>query len=238
MKKLLVWILALLLVCPALAEPCPLPPANTDKEINFSGFEWYSDYSTTIQTALSKGIDGKFDWVRDNFNDESCLTPHWPTIYNSINDFAGSDVRCGGYLNFIYDIPDVAGYKIDSLELYMMWNPETGYASDYTSPNAVQFYMAKYTVDVTDNEACYNDLVDKLKSLYGENPQTDVYGSIAPTTYTVWVNKEGAMVGVSYDKYTVHLVYMAPGAEDKLCQVEEKVKAQEIEGAKGDVTGL
>lgn len=239
MKKLLVLILILLFTtASAFAAPVPLPPANTDAEINFSGFEWYTDYSATIETAMAKGIDGKFDWVRDHFDDESCQTPHWATIYNSINSAAGSEVRCGGYLNFIYDIPDVAGYKIDSLSLYMMWNPETGYTTDYQATDAVQFYMAKYDLDVTDKESCYNDLVDKLKSLYGNNPYTDVYGSIDPTAYSVWVNDSGSLVGVSYNEYVVHLVYMAPGAEEKLCQVEKIVEAQEIESAKGDMTGL
>lgn len=239
MKKLLVLIFALLIATtPAFAAPCPLPPTNTDAEINFSGFDWYSDYSATIQTALAKGIDGKFDWVRDNFDDESCLTPHWATLYNSINTFAGSEVRCGGYLSFIYDIPDVAGYKINTLTLYMMWNPETGYTTIYQNPNAAQFYMAKYNLDVSDNEGCYKDLVSKLKILYGENPYTDSYGAVAPTTYTVWVNNKGALVGVSYDKYVVNLVYMAPGAEERLCQVEKLVESQELENAKGDMTGL
>ena len=238
MKKMIVLVLVLLFTTQAFASPCPLPPANTDAEINFSGFNWYSDYSTTISTALAKGIDGKFDWVRDQFDDESCLTPHWPTLYNSINNFAGSEVRCGGYLNFIYDIPDVAGYKINELKLYMMWNPEMGYTTDYQKPNAVQFYMAKYVLDVSDNEGCYNDLVEKLKTLYGDNPYTDSEGSTFPTTYTVWINNNGAMVGVSYNKYVVNLVYMAPEAEEKLCQVEKMVEIEEIENAKGDMTGL
>ena len=98
--------------------------------------------------------------------------------------------------------------------------------------------MAKYELDVTDKENCYNDLVTKLKSLYGENPFTDVYGQVSPTTYTVWVNNEGALVGVSYNEYVVNLVYMAPGAEERLCEVEEIVKAQEIESAKDNVSGL
>jgi len=241
MNKLLALVLSLLLVVAvttAYAAPCPLPPANTDAEINFSGFEWYTDYATTIETATAKGIDGKFDWVRDQFNDESCLTPHWPTIYNSINSFAGSEVRCGGYLHFIYDIPDVAGYKIDSLSMYMMWNPDRGYTWNYQREGSTQFYMAKYELDVTDKENCYNDLVTKLKSLYGENPFTDVYGQVSPTTYTVWINNEGALVGVSYNEYVVNLVYMAPGAEERLCEVEEIVKAQEIESAKDNVSGL
>ena len=240
MKKLLTLIFTLLLTVAssASAAPCPLPPANTDAEINFSDFEWYTDYATTLETAAAKGIDGKFDWVQDQFDDESCLTPHWPTIYNSINSFAGSEVRCGGYLHFIYDIPDVAGYRIDSLSLYMMWNPDKGYTWNYKRDGATQFYMAKYDLDVADKESSYNDLVIKLKSLYGDNPFTDVYGSVSPTTYTVWVNNEGALVGVSFNEYVVNLVYMAPGAEEQLCKVEEIVKAQEIENAKDNVTGL
>ncbi|MBR0367030.1 MAG: hypothetical protein IJH86_01390 [Clostridia bacterium] len=241
MKRIVITLLAFVLfvfTTSAIASSCPLPNVNTDAEIIFSGFEWYADYSTTLQTATEKGITNQFDWSRDNFKDDGCLTPHWYTIYNSINSFAGSEERCGGYLNYISDIPNVAGYKIDSLKLYMMWNPDNGIVADYTQPDAVQFYMAKYEFDVSNTEDCYNDLVSKLKTLYGENPITDVYGPISPTTYTCWVNADKALIGVSYDKYGVNLVYMAPGAEERLLAVEDKVRQQEIEGAQNDMTGL
>lgn len=222
----------------ASAESCPLPKENCDTDILFSGFEWYTDYQDTVSTATNKGIINSWDWARDNFDADSYVTPHWAAVYNSLNSSAGSEKGCGGYLSYSSDIPNVAGYKIDNLKLYLMWNPETGKVEDYTQKDALQFYMATYTFDVTDKEACYNDLFAKLKSLYGENPMTDTYGWLSDTVYSCWVNSEGAMVALSWDEYEVTLLYMAPGAEEKLCEVEQIVKAQEISSAAGDVSGL
>ena len=220
------------------AEPCPLPEVNTDAEILFSGFDWYTDYNDTVTVANQKGMTNPWK----SFNDDMCTTPHWATVYNSINGFAGSETGCGGYITYRGEIPNVAGYKIDALHLYLMRDIANIAAEDYTQDGALQFYMAVYEFDVTDKEATYNDLLEKLKGLYGENPYLDSYGLISSTPYAVWVNEEKACIALSHDEYRVALVYMAPGAEEKLCQVEEAVKNHKIEqekaSAANDVTGL
>lgn len=238
MKKCLAFILVCVLMCvTAYAEPCPLPcPANTHADIKFQSYEWYADYPTTLATAKSRGLSD--EWFMDWFYDDMCTTPHWRILLNSIKTFAGSETRCGGNISFSSDIPNVAGYRVKDLELYFMWNEETGYTKDYKKPGAVQFYMAMLELDIDDNDACYNDLVTKLMSLYGSKPYSDTYGWVDPTRYTVWVNDEGAMVGVSCDAYTTTLVYMAPGAEEKLVNIENLNKKQDIDNAKGDMTGL
>lgn len=241
MRRLLLCLLCIIVLSSisikALAESCPLPDVNTDAEIFFNGFEWYTDYNTTLKTAESKGYSNDWDWSRDSFEEDSCVTPHWHTVYNSINGFAGSETGCGGSMSFYSDLPTVAGYRLDEVHLYFMWNPDVGRVSDYKNKDAVQFYMGKYEFDVGDKEAAYKDLCSKLSGLYGENPYEGRYG-ISPTYYRVWVNEDGACVALSYDEYGVTLVYMAPGAEEKLCKVEELVKANEIASAAGDVSGL
>lgn len=141
-------------------------------------------------------------------------------------------------MSYYTDVPNVAGYRIDSLELYFMWNEEAGYTTEYKESGATQFYMAKYEFDVEDYESCYNDLVGKLKSIYGENSYSDSTGWTDSSFYTLWVNQDGALVGVGHDSSDTYLVYMAPGAEDKLVAVEELIKKQEIENAQGDLSGL
>ncbi len=222
----------------AFAESCPLPNKNTDAEIKFNDFEWYADYNTTRNSATAAGYVGQYDWSIDSFEVDSCVTPHWATVYNSVNSFAGSETGCGGSTHFFSDLPNVAGYRLSDVELYYMWNPATGRVADYKAKDAVQFYMAKYSFDVTDKEAAYKDLCSKLKGIYGDNPQEDTYGWISPTTYTVWVNGDGACIALGYDEFSIDLVYMAPGAEEKLCKVEEIVKAGEISAASGNVSGL
>ena len=239
-KKSLVLVLVIAILClhgsAALASKCPLPAVNSDAEIAFSGFEWYTDYKTTLDAATKKGITNKYDWSRDNFDLDKYVTPHWKTILNSINSNAGSEEGCGGYLNYTSDLPKVAGYKISNLKLYFYWNPEKGPTKDYSAKDACFFYMAAYQFDVSDNQAAYADLVSKLKKIYGDNPYQDEDG--CGTEYTVWVNADQAAVAISVDEYGLDLVYFAPGAEDRLATIEAFVKQKEITDAADDTSGL
>ena len=227
-------ILVLSIISSAYASPCPLPEANTETEIGFAGFDWYSDYNETIEAASNRGINALTAGIRDKFEKETKKTPHWKLLLQSID--VGSEKNCGGYLHYENQIPDVAGYSVYSLDLYMMYNPEVGYTPDYTEKDAVQFYMANYEFKVADTKSCYFDLVEKLKKIYGNNPFTDKTKQDEP--YACWINQEGAMVGVCDWGFSVHLLYMAPGAEEKLIAIETKVSKQEIEKAKDDMTGL
>ncbi len=240
MKKAL-WIIvivALTLSTAAFASPCKLPYSNTDAEIFFSGFEWYSDYDKVKGIAAEKGIDNT--WSLDSFERDMCTTPHWKTLLTDLHSFAESETNCGGYITYTSscNVPKVGGYNVDTLKMFFMWNPSAGYTDNYKKNGAVQFYMAKYELSVSDTKACYEDLVSKLKTKYGNLPISGIDDSYSPTYYTVWVNQEGALVGVSYDEYNTQLVYMAPGAEDKLNEVEAWVAQSEIESASGDMSGL
>ncbi len=220
------------------ADGKPMPAVNTDTEINFSGFEWYTDYKTTVETAKKKGIINKFGWSRDNFDKGKLLTPHWSTLLNSLNWAANSEENCGGYLFYSSDLPKVAGYNIDELKLYFMWNPEVGPVDDYTKQDAVQFYMARYEFDVMDKDSCFNDLTQKLKSLYGETPYSGSY-SLFGDPYLCWVNSDHALIGLCCPHYgNITLVYCAPGSEERLVQVEALVLRKEIEVAVDDMSGL
>lgn len=238
-KKIIALVLIISILClqsMALAERCPLPAVNSTAEIVFSDFEWYADYPTTLKTATDKGFVNKYDWSRDSFDLDSYVTPHWQTILNSINSNAGSEEGCGGYLSYSSDLPKVAGYKLNGLKLYFYWNPSKGPTTDFSAKDACFFYMAKYEFDVSDNAAAYADLVKKLKKLYGDNPAEDEYG--CGVNYTLWVNADQAAVGIAYNEYSLSMMYYAPGAEDKLAEVEAMMKQKEIDDAADDMTGL
>ena len=240
-KTIITFILIVLLVVNsslALADSKPMPAVNTDVEIKFSGFEWYTDYGTTLSTATSKGIINHYGWSRDNFDAGKLLTPHWSTLMNSLNWAANSEENCGGYLFYTSDLPKVAGYNIDELKLYFMWNPDVGPVSNYKADSAVQFYMARYEFDVMDKVACYADLTKKLKSIYGDNPYKGSY-SLFSDPYLCWVNSEHAMVGLCCPNYgNITLVYCAPGSEELLVKVEKLVVQKELENAQDDMRGL
>ena len=224
--------------CVAFAEGKRMPEVNTDAEINFAGFEWYSDYKTTLSAATSRGITNRFEWSRDNFESGKLLTPHWNTLMNSLNWAANSEADCGGYLFFSTDLPKVAGYNVDELKLYFMWNPDVGPVANYKAENAVQFYMARYEFDPKNKEACFKDLTEKLKKLYGDKPYLGKY-SLFSDPYYCWVNNDRALIGLCCPNYgNITLVYCAPRSEEKLVQVERLVVEKESENAQNDMSGL
>ena len=237
MKKTvaIIAILLNLIICsvPALAKSYPLPDVNTDAEIIFQGFDWYTDYNDTLKAVSGRGIEYDDDWILNNFELDNSRAAHWQVLLNSV--WNGAEKGCGGYLHLYKNIPDVAGYRIDELNLYMMFNPEKGATEKFKDPDAVQFYMAKYKFDVTDNIACYQDIVTKLKKLYGEKPES---GEDWGTKYSIWVNSQGGLVGISCDQFFVELLYMAPGAEDRLTNLELDIAAKEIENAAEDMSGM
>lgn len=65
MKKLIsIAVFLLMFISTANASPCPLPcSANTDADIQFQGFEWYTDYPTTLKAAHERGLSDK--WYND-----------------------------------------------------------------------------------------------------------------------------------------------------------------------------
>lgn len=249
MKRCLIFVLVLvfaLMGMTAIAEPCPLPSANTDKEILFDGFEWYADYPTVKAAAKAMGMYSDHDIEHFGKEDpvivhEYCTTPHWITLFNhvSAHSVAGCEMGCGGYIYYDSCIPEVKGYKdlagrgksykADNLKLYFMWDLDN-YKGDYKDPGAARFYMAKYELEVLSDgedhsvadfdgvENCYKDLARKLRSRYGDESYDDGFVSC------YWVNHEGAFVGASNITYSVNLVYMAPGAEERLVEVEEYIK--------------
>lgn len=215
----------------ACASPCPLPESVTDVAINFQSFEWYSDYPTVIQEIENLEL-GKY---QEHFNPNGgCTTPHWSIVKELANSFAGSETKCGGGISLYY-IPNVAGYKNVYAQLYFIFTPGIGSYENISSSGAVQFYMAEYMFDANDKEACYNDLVEKLATIYGTTAY--VWRNSSPY-YTFWVNEEGAVVGVKNDGYDVSVYYCAPGSEEKLADIEKWVADSEIEKAKGDLSGL
>ena len=232
MKRLIICIITVaLMISYAYADSCPLPVPNTNAEILFSGFDWYSDYAATLRAAKSKGMDTT--WIMDTFETNlGTYAMHWDNLYDIFSD---SEKDTGGSF-ILVDCPKVAGYDVLDLMLYCMYNPEIGYTKDYKATDAIQFYMAVYELNVTNYSEVYKDLVSKLKKLYGDNPLESDRGS--GIEFSCWVNEDNALVGVCNNNYYIRLLYMAPGAEEKLCQVEKLIQQQEVQNAADDFSGL
>ena len=227
--------IGLLFVSSSLSEPQSLPAPNTNAEILFNDFDWYADYPTTKAHAESLGWYSGWDF----FYDDLCVTPHWTYLESKVNN--GSELKCGGSFPSVNNLPQVAGYPLKDINYYFMWDINSGMYENYVDKayrtnGSTQLYMAVYSFDVADYDACYQDLVKKLKKKYGDNPYQSESNISNP--YTYWVNHEGAMVGVSIYGKNVMVVYSAPGAEEKLCAVEEAVKKKQIDDAGDDMSGL
>lgn len=237
MKKIIVSIIVILVVfgmiSTTFASPCPLPSANTDAEINFSDFEWYSDYPSVIKKSEELGWNN----VSGIFNPNGgCTTPHWSIIQEIAHCWAGSEKHCGDNISYSH-IQGIAGYDDVYVSMFFIFTPGIGNYDNYTEPNTSQFYLAEYEFDVADSDTCYNDLVDKLESIYGEHPYTG-FDNLISMPYKWWVNKDGAVVGIKNHNGHVTVVYCAPKSEEKLAEIEKWVEVNEIESAKGNINGL
>lgn len=245
MKKELAIIFVLFFFCSsAVASPCALPKANTEKDISFLDFEWYADYQTTKTHAEQSFFSGS----HDDFNRGGFYyTPHWSIVKAEHPASAGSEVNCGGELYFS-NVPDVAGYKVFLSCLSFLFTPDYGTYDNYKDADALQFYAASYEFIVEDKKLVFSDLVEKLKSIYGNDPYTDaVYDGASGVVCAYWINKEGAAVGVNYNTIfdDLMLYYVAPSSEEKLAETEKWVETlergyanKEVENAAGNTSGL
>ena len=234
MKKLFVLVVALLFLfaVSACASPCPLPDAITDADINFSSFDWYSDYPTVIELADKMNWGKYSDW----FSRGGCTTPHWTIFKEAANCFAGSESNCGGNLLY-YKIPKVAGYDDVTAHLYFIFQPGVGNYDNYNTSGAMRFYLGEYEFSPADLDACYEDLVLKLADIYGDTAYIGEDKSIS-YVYTYWVNNNDSVVGICKKSTGVVISYSAPHSEENLEQIEQWIAKTEIENAAGDSSGL
>ena len=77
--KLIITIL-ILIFASSTSLALSIPEKNTNAEITFSGFEWYSDYNATIKAAEKN----KFKQPSFSTNGMEWDAPHWTYASNSL----------------------------------------------------------------------------------------------------------------------------------------------------------
>ena len=156
MKKLLVWILALLLVCsPALAQ--------SDKVITFQDTPWGISYTEASKKFSNYDLWDMHGALFKTFSVDEVIKD------DEGIDFENNDINVVGNSNSPES--QVAGYTTTDVTFYFAYKPVNGILTKELSDTAM--YAAKYEFATSDLEVMESDLTTKLTALYGEPDHTD-----------------------------------------------------------------
>lgn len=229
----------LLTTCAIVAQCTIFAHAETNaKPITFRDIPWYSTKAETEAVLFSNGAK-KGGWMSSPNN-----------IYrmgaiNFRNSTSGSDrVDGGGYMGW-YSNVSVAGYNVaDTYACYIYPFDENG--KIIRSDDDAQLYFGWYSFgpnDYSDHRAIYDDLNEKLASLYGEGtPETDDYRSSI-----TWYDDSNNQIHIliNSDEDYVALGYMATDADARLDEMQSALDAEAVsaeaaerEANKENVSGL
>ena len=187
--------------------------SNTSDQITFRGLTWYITKAEAEKVLLSEG--GRIAGFSLSDNDIFRMSA---TDYANIR-FGSDVVENGGYKGW-YSGLSVAGYNPSDTYvcyLYPIQNGKVIHDEEQT-----QLYFGWYTFDsrdFVDHEGIYNDLKNKITTLYGKGKQgKDTYH----TTLT-WKDRSGNQIRllINDDETYVTLGYMAAHAEEKLDALEK-----------------
>lgn len=198
---------------------------NVDS-IKFRDIDWLKP-ETEVKEITDK-IDGAHEsWymgVEENARIDSWYR-QWENMYTDYNiESAGTILR--------YDDVSVAGYNSE-LEISFMYPVENGEVIHNTEESL--FYMAQYSiVDIEDYESAYEDIVNKLTSLYGTPTDKSYYNTMDELDSpkgSLWTASDGSLVwaGIYYSSYNEKydacwIVYAAPNTEEMLTSLAEALQ--------------
>ena len=151
------------LTATALFVPCAMAEG-----ITFRGIPWGSSQTEVEKAMDAEGIDL---WVYEDYN-----MRRWDGIEQQFDWEHSKDIPCGWYSTAFGCNLTVAGYNVHYVETYCVCGtPENGKISQ--SKDDSIFYIGAYTFDVIDHRAVYEDLKEKLCSIYGECEEKAKNGS-------------------------------------------------------------
>lgn len=146
----------------------------------------------------------------------------------------------------------MGGYLVKSIHAYCHF----AYSADSVNLDATnsRFYMADAWIDTADEAAAYDDLKDKLSTLYGE-PVEDIANQTAynyknEIHYSVWYGANNTAVCLRYgfsankeeewvtDTEYLILTYGKTDSEARLCELKQAIAQEETTAYAGDLGGL
>lgn len=215
--------------------------AVNQTDFSFRDIPWWSSKTDAEKLLVGEGAEIQQAAFQDNILRMSGI--------DYISTTGGKDRVDGGGIVARYSGLKVAGYTpSDTQACYIYTLNSDGSINKDT--DSAQFYFGWYTFDsydYADGEGIYNDLAQKLQSLYGDgtsNTDDDYFSTIT------WVDDSNNQIrlllgGKSKDYKYVTLGYMAAGADEKLDEMQTAVDAENVaneaserEKNKEDVSGL
>ena len=209
--------------------------------IMFRNIPWYSSKSEAEKILAEEGASIGTDSFKNHIRRMGGI--------DFINTMAGDDYIEGGGIVGNYEGITVAGYdpsEIGACYIYTLNDDGTINKND----NDAEFYFGWYAFDsrdYVDGAGVYDDLHQKLTSLYGEgieDTESDYFNTIT------WYDSENNQIrlllgGKQADYKYVTLGYMAAGADERLDKMQNALDAEaaaneaaERESNRDNVSGL
>lgn len=233
------------LVLTASIALCCMPVLAADDaqtEYTFRDIPWYSTKTDVEQIFEDDGMTiGTNSWENQ---------VRRMSAIDFLNTMSGSDyVDGGGYVGR-YTGVTVAGYEVSEMGASYIYTIDDSGNINKSDDDAL-FYFGWYEFDANDyvdGDGVYNDLAEKLVSIYGEGVVDEE--SKYHTTIT-WCDESGNQIrlllgGKDWDTgHYVTLGYIAAGADERLDEIQGALDAEkaaeeaaERESNKDDLSGL
>ncbi len=222
-KKLVAVMLGIIMATqagmPVLAEETEAGETTAETETEDSGFTfrnipWYSTKADTEKIFSENGIAESENFTEDN-NAYRLSVIHFENVYN------GSDYVEGGGYSTRYHGMTVAGYTPSDVNVSYIY-PVNDDGSLTKDNSLAQFYFARYVFDSNDYtglQAIHDDLLGKLKSIYGDTPALSAEEYWSTETWTD-ENSNTIQLLISDDADYVCLAYIAGDADARLDAVQ------------------
>lgn len=225
-----------LLMVPIMCLSCFGALAKCDKPILFRGAEW----GCTIEEAV-KVLPGKTPIADLQMKPIERWYPMNEMMFShdvwGIAKFA-EELGCRYDCTPLIKENQVAGYDVSGLSLYFVYRPgENG----LLQKDSTALVNACYTLNPKSSELAYDDLRQKLISLYGDVDESD-QKSISGHDFiqSLWYGADGTMVSLVRNCYRdrIEIQYGFEGGNDLMQEAYDAVALEEVLNAASDVDGL
>ena len=181
-----------------------------DYSITFRGIPWYSKKSEAESVILESGENVVGSLGAPNLMENLRGAFVWDYTMED-QEFQVDGAGCRGWYNHI----DVAGYTPTYVWAYYLYPIQDG--ALIKDDEEAEFYFAYYEFmagDFSDYDAIYEDLGQKLESLYG-TPQENISDYFKTK---IWFDNDKNMIVLSSLRMNdnVKLAYIASGANERL----------------------
>lgn len=137
----------------------------------------------------------------------------------------------------------VAGYEVEDLYLYFIFTPDSNGKLVKDDFSRTAFYYGYYKLEPKDPDAVFDDLVNKLSSIYGDIDEEKSNSSIIDDKMALWNGADGTMVSIFRQDYSsgshyIYIKYGFTGGDDLMQAAYEAVVREETESAGSNIDGL